>query len=152
VLSDPISPVPLPEHLREDETLRAMCISGALSYQEYIDALVGAGFGTIEIRARRPYRLLDPKRYEIEQPILLESIEVAAIKDPIAPDGACVFTGKTAIYFGDEEHLDDGAGHILRRDIPLAVCDKTAAQLASLGHSDILTTPSTWFYDGGGCC
>jgi SAM-dependent methyltransferase len=152
VLSDPISPVPLPEHLREDETLRAMCISGALGYDEYVDALVGAGFGTIEIRARRPYRLLDPKRYGLDEPILLESIEVAAIKDPIAADGACVFTGKTAIYFGEDEFLDDRAGHILQRDIPLAVCDKTAGQLGSLGRADIQITPSTWFYDGGGCC
>jgi SAM-dependent methyltransferase len=152
VLSDPISQVALPEHLREDETLRATCISGAPSYQEYIDALVGAGFGTIEVRARRPYRLLDPKRYQVERPILLESVEVVAIKDPIAPDGACVFTGKTAIYFGDDEFLDDGAGHILLRGTPLAVCDKTAQKLSSLGRNDIQTTPSTWFYDGGGCC
>jgi SAM-dependent methyltransferase len=152
ILSDPIAPGPMPPHLREDETLRAMCVSGALDYESYVNSLVEAGFGTIEIRARRPYRLLDPARYDIEEPILLESLEVAAVKDPVLPDGACVFTGKTVIYFGAEEVFNDGAGHVMQRDIPLSVCDKTAAQLLAKGRDDICTTGSTFFYDGGGCC
>jgi hypothetical protein len=47
---------------------------------------------------------------------------------------------------------DDGAGHVLRRDLPLPVCDKTARRLESLGRDDLLVTGPTWFYDGGGCC
>jgi SAM-dependent methyltransferase len=150
VLSDPIAPQALPESLRRDERLRAMCLSGAIPFAHYIELLVEAGFGTIEVRARRPYRVLDPARFGVEAPILLESIEVAAIKDPVPADGACVFTGRTAIYFGAQAEFDDGAGHILQRDLPLAVCDKTALRLAC--HPEILVTPSTWFYDGGGCC
>ncbi len=152
VLSDPITPRPMPEALRKNEILRAMCVSGSQTYQDYVDALTDAGFGTIEIRARRPYRYLDPKRHGLDEPLLLESLEVAAIKDPTPADGPCVFTGKTAIYFGEDEHFDDGAGHIMQRDIPLSVCDKTAGQFEALERGDILVTDSTYFYDGGGCC
>ncbi len=152
VVSDPISPGPLPEHLVVDERLRAMCLSGAVTYERYLAHLVRAGFGTIEVRARRPYRVLDPTRYGVAQPILLESLEVCAIKDEIPADGPCVFTGRTAIYFGNEPAFDDGAGHVMTRDMPLSVCDKTAAKLSRLDRRDLVITPSTWFYDGGGCC
>jgi hypothetical protein len=117
-----------------------------------MELLVDAGFGTIEIRARRPYRLLDPERYGIEKPVLLESLEVAAIKDPVPADGPCVFTGRTAIYFGSRSSFDDGDGHLLTRDMPMSVCDKTAKKMQDLQRDDILVTDSTWFYDGGGCC
>lgn len=152
VLSDPVAPEPLPAHLQSDDRLRAMCLSGAQTYDRYLEMLVEAGFGTIEVRARQPYRVLDKARYELDRDIVLESVEVAAISDPVPPDGACVFTGRTAIYVGDEETFDDGAGHLLLRDMPLQVCDKTADRLASLGHPQIVVTESTYHYRGGGCC
>lgn len=152
VLSDPITPREIPEHLRKDERLRAMCLSGAQTFDRYLELLVEAGFGTIEIRARRPYRILDKKRYQLEEPILLESVEIAAIKEPIPDDGACIFAGSTAIYFGEEEIFDDGKGHVLTHDIPFNVCIKTAAALKDLGREDLHVTGPTWFYDGGGCC
>ena len=152
VLSDPVAERAMPQHLADDARLRAECLSGALPLADYLAALVDAGFGTIEVRARRPYRMLDAKRYRLEAPLMLESVEVAAIKDPIAPDGACIFTGRTAIYIGEDEGFDDEAGHYLLRDVPLAVCDKTAGKLRELGRDDIVVTPSTWHYGGGGCC
>lgn len=152
VLSDPIAPTELPAHLRNDARLRAMCLSGAMTFERYIERIVEAGFGTIEIRGRRPFRVLDPLRYGTAQPILLESIEAAAIKVPVPGDGPCVFAGQTAIYFGSEDVFDDGQGHVLLRDIPLPVCQKTAERLAAAGRPDLLVTPPTWFYDGGGCC
>jgi SAM-dependent methyltransferase len=152
VLSDPVAPHALPEHLARDERLRAMCLSGAITYERYIERLIEAGFGTLEVRARRPYRVLDPRRYGVERPVVLESVEVAAIKDPLPADGACVFTGRAAIFVGEDEAFDDRAGHVLTRDQPLAVCDKTARRLESLGNPDLFVTASTWFYDGGGCC
>ena len=69
-----------------------------MTYERYVAMLVEAGFGTIEVRARRPYRVLDPARYAIAEPILLHSVEVAAIKDPIPDDGPCVFTGRTCVF------------------------------------------------------
>lgn len=152
VLSDPVTDDPMPEALRNDDKLRALCLSGSLPLKEYIQMLTDAGFGTIEVRAKRPYRVLDPKHYATDKLIYLESVEVCAIKDPMPADGPCVFTGKTAIYFGDEDYFDDHAGHTLMPNQPLAVCDKTAGSLAALGREDIYISESTWFYDGGGCC
>jgi len=152
VLSDPVAPRTLPSRLQEDDRLRAMCLSGAQTYDRYLELLVEAGFGTIEVRSRQPYRVLDRERYDLDADIVLESVEVAAIADPIPSDGACIFTGRTAIYVGTETSFDDGAGHVLLRDMPMPVCDKTANKLAMLGRADIVVTTSTFHYRGGGCC
>jgi SAM-dependent methyltransferase len=152
VMSDPTCEQQMNETLREDSRLRALCLSGSLPIAEYVKALTDVGFGTIEIRARKPYRILDPKNYPTEELIYIESIEVAAIKDPMPEDGPCVFTGKAAIYFGSENHFDDKKGHILLKNQPIAICDKTAGALASLGRDDIFISESTFHYDGGGCC
>ena len=98
VMSDPTCEQPMNDRLREDERLRALCLSGSIPIAEYVKMLTDAGFGTIEIRARKPYRILDPLHYNTEELIYIESIEVAAIKDPMPTDGPCVFTGKAAIY------------------------------------------------------
>jgi len=152
VLSDPTCETKMPDSLKNDERLRALCLSGALPLNEYIKMITDVGFGTVEIRAKRPYRILDPKHYNTEKLIYIESVEVCAIKDPMPFDGPCVFTGKTAIYYGDDDFFDDQKGHTLLKNQPLAVCDKTAGALASLHKSDIFISPSTFFYDGGGCC
>jgi len=152
VLSDPICDQTMPENLKQDETLRALCLSGSLPLQEYIDMITEIGFGTVEIRAKRPYRILDPKHYDTPQQIFIESVEVCAIKDPMPADGPCVFTGKTAIYFGNEAHFDDNKGHVLMQNQPLAVCDKTAQALSELDNADIFISAATFHYDGGGCC
>ncbi|BAY64284.1 type 11 methyltransferase [Calothrix brevissima NIES-22] len=151
-MSDPIATRAIPAHLQQDERLRAMCLSGALTYQDYTQLIVNAGFGQVEIRARRPYRLLDTLTYNLEENLLLESLDSVSFKVAIPADGACIFTGKTAIYAGTESLFDDGAGHLLQRGIPAAVCDKTAAKLAALKPTEIIVTDSTWHYDGGGCC
>lgn len=114
--------------------------------------ITDAGFGTVEIRAKRPYRILDPGHYDTEELIFLDSVEVCAIKDPMPADGPCVFTGKTAIYYGSEEYFDDHKGHVLMNNQPLSICDKTAAAIDNLGRNDIYVSESTYFYDGGGCC
>ncbi len=152
VLSDPICEQAMPENLRQDERLRALCLSGAIPLQEYLDMITDIGFGTVEIRARRPYRVLAPGHYDTSELIYIESVEVCAIKDPMPADGPCVFTGKTAIYYGGEDSFDDEKGHVLLPNQPMAVCDKTAGALAELGRDDIFISESTWFYDGGGCC
>ncbi|MEO8796170.1 MAG: SAM-dependent methyltransferase, partial [Daejeonella sp.] len=107
--------------------------------------------GTIEVRAKRPYRILDPGHYDTDELIFIESCEICAIKDPMPADGPCIFTGKTAIYYGDD-FFDDGKGHTLFANQPLAVCDKTASALSELKRKDIFISGATNFYDGGGCC
>ena len=151
-MSDPIATRPIPAHLQQDERLRAMCLSGALTYEEYVQRIIKAGFGQVEIRARRPYRLLDCHTYNLEENLLLESLDSVSFKVLIPEDGACIFTGKTAIYTGSEPVFYDSAGHILQRGVPAAVCDKTAAKFASLLPEAVMITDSTWHYIGGGCC
>lgn len=152
VMSDPTCEQPMSDELRENEQLRALCLSGSIPINDYVRMLTEAGFGTIEIRARKPYRILDPKHYNTEEIIYIESIEVAAVKDPMPSDGPCVFTGKAAIYFGSDDYFDDKAGHILYKNQPLAICDKTAKALKKLNQKDIFISKSTFHYDGGGCC
>ncbi len=152
VLSDPVSEDVMPENLKNDPQLRGLCLSGALPLKEYIKMITDIGFGTVEIRAKRPYRILDTNHYDTNNPIYIESVEVCAIKDPMPEDGPCVFTGRTAIYTGMEEYFDDHKGHVLMYNQPLAVCDKTAANLEREGKGEIIVSPSTYFYDGGGCC
>ena len=152
VMSDPTCEQSMNDTLRNDERLRALCLSGSLPINDYVKALTDVGFGTIEIRARKPYRILDPKNYPTEKLIYIESIEVAAIKDPMPEDGPCVFTGKAAIYYGDQDYFDDKKGHVLLKNQPIAVCDKTAKALSDLKREDIFISESTYHYDGGGCC
>lgn len=152
VMSDPICEQPLNETLRNDERLRALCLSGSLPLATYLEMLTQVGFGTIEVRARRPYRILDPAHYPTTETLYVESVEVCAIKDPMPEDGPCIFTGKHAIYFGSEDFFDDKKGHVLLQNQPLAVCDKTANALAQLQRDDLYLSPATFHYDGGGCC
>ena len=152
VLSDPTCETIMPEHLKNDERLRALCLSGAIPLPEYIKMITDAGFGTVEVRAKRPYRILAPGQYHTDELIFIESVEVCAIKDPMPADGPCIFTGKTAIYYGTKGFFDDNKGHTLLQNQPLAVCDKTASALAALNRNDIFISASTYFYDGGGCC
>ncbi len=151
VMSDPTCEQEMPEALKADERLRALCLSGAIPLKEYIKMITDIGFGTVEVRAKRAYRILDTKNYDTDENIFIESIEVCAIKDPMPEDGPCVFTGKSAIYYGDEAFYDDNKGHTLLQNQPIAVCDKTAGALGALGE-DIFISESTFFYDGGGCC
>jgi SAM-dependent methyltransferase len=152
VMSDPICEQPLNETLCNDERLRALCLSGSLPLATYLEMLTKVGFGTIEVRARRPYRILDPAHYPTTETLYVESVEVCAIKDPMPEDGPCIFTGKHAIYFGSEDFFDDKKGHVLLQNQPLAVCDKTANALAQLQRDDLYLSPATFHYDGGGCC
>lgn len=149
--SDPITPVPLPPSLTADERLRARCISGCRTFDEYLAALTNAGFGRVEVRARFPYRYLHPSEYpDLSAPVMLESIEVAAFKVPDGPDGPAVFTGRTATFAGPEASLDDECGHVLRRGIPMAVSNAAAARLAMLRN--VVVTGPTYHNKGGGCC
>jgi ubiquinone/menaquinone biosynthesis C-methylase UbiE len=149
--SDPITPVPLPASLVGDARLRARCISGRQTLEDYLAAMTDAGFGRVEVRARFPYRYLHPSEYgELPAPVMLESIEVAAFKVPDGVDGPAIFTGRTATYAGPDERFDDGCGHTLRRGVPTPVSDAAAVRLGR--KKEIFVTGPTWHGKGGGCC
>lgn len=149
--SDPITPRPLPPSLTADDQLRARCLSGCQTLEDYLAAITTAGFGRVEVRARSPYRGLSPSVHpELPASVLLESIEVAAFKVPDGPDGPAIFTGRTATYVGPETRWDDGAGHVLERGIPVAVSDAAALRLARQRH--LIVTEPNYHCRGGGCC
>jgi SAM-dependent methyltransferase len=149
--SDPITPVPLPDAFRADAEARARCLSGCQTFNDYLAALIRAGFGRIEVRARSPYRCVTPVEFpSLLEAILLESIEVVAYKTPDSFDGPAVFTGRTAIYTGPGETHQDESGTMLRRGIPVPVSDAAAARMAR--HACMMVTPATFHARGGGCC
>jgi hypothetical protein len=149
--SDPITPTPLPEAFRADAVARARCLSGCQTFAEYSAAIVHAGFGRLEVRARFPYRLVTPGEYaSLTEPVLLESVEVVAYNVPAGCDGPEVFTGRTAIYAGPEEAFTDASGMLLPRGIPVAVSDAAALRLAR--EPALVVTAPTYHARGGGCC
>ncbi len=149
--SDPIAPTPLPKAFRADAEARARCLSGCQTFDEYVAAIVHAGFGRIEVRARFPYRLVTPGEYaSLPEPILLESVEVVAYKAPAGFDGPEVFTGRHAIYAGPDDAFTDASGLSLPRGIPVAVSDAAAARLAR--SPEIVLTAANYCARGGGCC
>jgi len=56
------------------------------------------------------------------------------------------------LWFVTIHPFDDGNGHILLQNQPLAICDKTASAFTNLKRADLFISESTFFYDGGGCC
>ena len=54
------------------------------------------------VKGREINQSMGPDGLPTEEMIYVESVEVAAIKDPMPSDGPCVFTGKTAIYYGND--------------------------------------------------
>src|SRR5258708_1769655 len=116
ITSDPITPKPLPPEFAADAVQRARCLSGCQTFPDYLAALSHAGFGRVEVRARFPYRYLHPRAFPaLNEPVMLESIEVAAYKVPDGPDEPEIFTGLTAISIRSEEACVAGDGAPLPR-------------------------------------
>ena len=86
-------------HDRADEWLRVVCLSGAVALNEYLRQIMGVGFGTVEVCGRRPYLVLDASRYDVDEDILLETVELAAYKDPMPADGPCVLPGQVSVRY-----------------------------------------------------
>lgn len=153
-ISDPVTTAPIPQHLKEDERLRAMCLSGALFMEDYIAKIAEAGFSEIQIRARRPYRLLDQRTYHLEQDILLDTVELVAIKTE-NQQGLQTYLGEMAVYKGAEAAYTDASGKIFRRGVPVYVSHQAAETLRAA--TDFVVTEPDFHYPGHkpekpGCC
>ncbi len=147
--SDPIATRPIPEALQRNTTLRARCCSGCLTYDEYLAALAQAGFASVVVRARRPYRVLLPREFpELESALVLESLDLAAFRSGAPEPGLRVFTGRCAVYLG-RGRVEYG-GSSFDAGIPLPVSDRTAAELAE--RSDFFISESTYHAIDPGCC
>jgi ubiquinone/menaquinone biosynthesis C-methylase UbiE len=150
-VSDPVTTSIIPDALRKDERLRAMCLSGALTYDDYIEKIGQAGFCRIEIRAKRPYRVLDKVTYGTDENIYLESVDLTAYKGKCDEWGPRVYCGETLLYFGRERLYDD-EGRVVVREIPQDVSHKTAEYFRGLKREDLYVTEPTYHYSGSAAC
>lgn len=142
MMSDPIATRDIPEHLRRDDRLRAMCLSGALRYEEYTAAVAAAGFGRIEVRSRKPYRVLDSASYGLDSDLALDALDTVSVKTA-AMDGCEIYSGRRAIYTGPQAQLCL-EGLTLHRHRPAAISDRMAERLEQQLTGAVLLTPPTW--------
>lgn len=116
VISDIVSDEDVPAHLQRNPDLWSGCISGALREDAFLRAFEDAGFYGIHMvdRADAPWRTVEG--------IEFRSVTVVAYK---GKDGLCVDHKQAVIYRGPFREVVDDDGHVLRRGVRTAVCEKT---------------------------
>ncbi|GIW42736.1 MAG: methyltransferase [Candidatus Binatia bacterium] len=116
VISDIVSDEDVPEDLQRDPDLWSGCIAGAFREDLFLQAFEDAGFHGIELveRQRDPWRTVAG--------IEFRSVTVVAYK---GESGPCLDQKHAVIYRGPFRQVVDDDGHVLRRGVPTAVCEKT---------------------------
>ena len=116
VISDIVSDEDVPEHLQNDPELWAGCISGAMREDRFLQAFEDAGlYGvTLVERPANPWRTVEG--------IEFRSVTVIAYK---GKEGPCWDRKQAVVYKGPFREVRDDDGHVLRRGVRVAVCDKT---------------------------
>lgn len=115
-ISDIVSDEIVPENLRNDPRLWSGCISGAFQEKEFIQAFEEAGFYGIKIEK------LDERPWRTVQGIEFRSMTITAYK---GKEGPCWERNQAVIYKGPWKQVVDDDGHVLKRGVRTAVCDKT---------------------------
>ncbi|MEE9552022.1 MAG: methyltransferase domain-containing protein, partial [Gammaproteobacteria bacterium] len=115
-ISDIVSDEPIPQHLKDDETLWSGCISGAFLEEEILQRFAEAGFLAVKIDkwATEPWQIVE----DIE----FRSITVTAIK---GEGSECIDKGHAVIYRGPHANVRDDEGHEFPRGERMAVCERT---------------------------
>ncbi|MCA9674334.1 MAG: methyltransferase domain-containing protein, partial [Myxococcales bacterium] len=136
VISDIVSDEDIPTTLQRDPELWSGCVSGALREDRMLAAFEAAGFQGVELveRAARPWRVVDG--------IELRSVTVIAYRPERR---ACLDQGHAVIYRGPFRQVEDDDGHVLRRGVWTAVCERTFSAYARApyrAHVHLLTPPS----------
>lgn len=116
VISDIVSDEDVPDSLQRDPDLWSGCISGSLRENHFLRAFEDAGFYGITVleRGTTPWRTVEG--------IEFRSVTVAAYK---GKEGPCWDQKHAVIYRGPFREVTDDDGHVLRRGVPTAVCEKT---------------------------
>jgi ubiquinone/menaquinone biosynthesis C-methylase UbiE len=132
VISDIVSDEDVPAHLQQDPELWSGCISGALREDAFLKAFEDAGFYGITVAARAgdPWRTVEG--------IEFRSLTVVAYK---GKDGPCLEHKQAVIYRGPFRQVVDDDGHVLRRGVRTAVCEKTFGIFSRepyRGHVDLV--------------
>ncbi len=116
VISDIISDEDVPEHLQHDPELWSGCISGALREDLFLREFEEAGFYGISVLDR------DAAPWRTVEGIEFRSMTVVAYK---GKEGPCWDQKQAVIYRGPFRQVEDDDGHVLRRGVRTAVCEKT---------------------------
>jgi SAM-dependent methyltransferase len=116
VISDIVSDEDVPEHLKADPELWTGCISGAFREDLFLEAFERAGFYGVTLLERQqdPWRTVEGTEFR--------SVTVAAYK---GKEGPCKDQKHAVVYRGPFRQVEDDDGHVLRRGIRTAVCEKT---------------------------
>ncbi|MBI2189869.1 MAG: methyltransferase domain-containing protein [Acidobacteria bacterium] len=116
VISDIVSDEDVPGHLQRDPELWSGCISGALREDRFLHAFEEAGFYgvTLARRSEGPWRTVEGVEFR--------SVTSVAYK---GKEGPCVDHTQAVIYRGPFREVTDDDGHVLRRGVRTAVCEKT---------------------------
>lgn len=122
VISDIVSDEDVPLDLQRDPDLWSGCISGALREDRFLEAFEEAGFHGISVLTRgvNPWRTV--------RGIEFRSVTVAAWK---GKQGPCIDHRQAVVYRGPFREVVDDDGHVLRRGVRTAVCEKTFNILAA---------------------
>ena len=115
-ISDIVSDEYVPEELQKDTELWTGCISGAFQEKEFLKAFEEAGFYGVRVEK------LDERPWRIVQGIEFRSMTITAYK---GKEGPCWERNQAVIYKGPWKQVVDDDGHILKRGVRTAVCDKT---------------------------
>lgn len=118
VISDIVCDEVVPERLKNNPDLWSGCISGAFVESEFLQEFERAGFYGVEIVARQE------EPWATVEGIEFRSITVRAFK---GKEGPCMDHHQAVIYRGPWKSVTDDDGHVLRRGVPTAVCEKTFA-------------------------
>lgn len=116
VISDIVSDEDVPQELQQNPELWSGCISGAFREDLFLQAFEDSGFYGITIleRQEEPWRTVEG--------IEFRSMTVAAYK---GKEGPCWDQKHAVIYRGPFRQVEDDDGHVLKRGIRTAVCEKT---------------------------
>lgn len=116
VISDIVSDEDIPQHLSSDPELWSGCVSGAFREDLFLSAFEEAGFYGITLAER------DELPWRTVEGIEFRSVTVIAYK---GKQGPCWDHKQAVVYRGPFKQVEDDDGHVLRRGVRTAVCEKT---------------------------
>ncbi len=116
IISDIVSDEDVPAHLQRDPEFWSGCVSGAFREDLLLEAFEDAGFYGVTLLERQeaPWRTVEG--------IEFRSVTVVAYK---GKDGPCLDQKHAVVYRGPFRKVVDDDGHVLRRGVRTAVCEKT---------------------------
>lgn len=129
VISDIVCDEVVPDEMKQDSELWSGCLSGAFVEHEFLAEFERAGFYGVEIAEWQ-----DEPWATIEG-IEFRSMTVRAFK---GKDGPCMDHHQAVIYRGPWKSVTDDDGHVLRRGVHTAVCEKTFNLYTTAPYSDAI--------------